>query len=357
MATDLLLTIGASTPEDQVESEFQQAIVQSHAQGESWATEFLHAVIDKRGYRATYQHAIATDQDPAAELAREHLLPAAAAAEVVTLLATENTRITADVVCIRGGDVLLIERGWPPHKGSLALPGGSVDPGEYPHDAAARELLEETGVEVSPDDLTFVGLYARPDRDPRGRYISAAYTVTVPTDTTVRAGDDAAAVQWVPLHAPGELAFDHNEIVHAAWQQQLAARPAAPTSLAEALTQTAAAAEGDAAERAAAAAVSIDRSENFLRDETRWRGYEDGEASFHLAPGVALHYHGTEDERGRRGHHFTLLTSESDTPVTITGVAQIRHHLAALAAGLPVTTTGEDTAAPADDTPRLHTAP
>ncbi|MBI0319673.1 NUDIX hydrolase [Streptomyces javensis] len=185
------------------------------------------------GYRDTYQHAIATDQDPAAELAREHLLPTAAAAEVVTLLATENTRITADVVCIRGGDVLLIERGWPPHKGSLALPGGHLDPGEYSHDAAARELLEETGVEVSPGDLTFVGLYARPDRDPRGRYISAAYTVTVPADTTARAGTDAAAVQWVPLHAPGELAFDHNEIVRAAWQQQLAAHPAAPTSPAD----------------------------------------------------------------------------------------------------------------------------
>ncbi|MGW7603184.1 NUDIX domain-containing protein [Streptomyces antimycoticus] len=363
MATDLFLTIGTSTSEDQVESEFQQAIVQSHTRDESWATEFLHAVIDKRGFRATYQHAIATGQDPAAELAREHLLPAVAAAELVALLATGTTQITVDVVCLRGDNVLLIERGWPPYQGRLALPGGYMEPCEYPHVAAARELLEETGVKVSADELVLVDVFARPDRDPRGRFVSVAYVITVGADTTARAGDDAAAVQWVPLDAIGDLAFDHGEIVHAAWQQQLAAHPsghtgpAVPTSLAEALAQSAAAAEDDAAERAAAAAFSIDRSENFLRDPARWRGYEDGEASFHLAPGIALHYHGAEDERGRRGHHFTLLTSESDTPVTVTGVAQIRHHLAALAAGLPVTTTGKDTAAPADDIPRLHTAP
>ncbi|WP_438479062.1 NUDIX domain-containing protein [Streptomyces asiaticus] len=127
-------------------------------------------------------------------------------------------RYTADVVCIRGGDVLLIERGWPPHKGRLALPGGHVDPGETSRAAAARELLEETGVRVAPEDLVLVGVYDRPDRDPRGRYVTAAYVVTVPDDTTARAGDDAAAVQWAPLDAPGELAFDHGEIVADTWR-------------------------------------------------------------------------------------------------------------------------------------------
>ncbi|MGW7597238.1 NUDIX domain-containing protein [Streptomyces antimycoticus] len=136
---------------------------------------------------------------------------------------TEPVRFTADVVCIRGGDVLLIERGCPPFQGQSALPGGGVDPGEDPDVAAARELLEETGVEVSVDDLIFVGRFDRPDRDPRGRYISDAYVVTVGADVTARAGDDAAAVQWVPLDAIGDLAFDHNEIVHAALRQRLAA--------------------------------------------------------------------------------------------------------------------------------------
>ncbi|WP_247597485.1 NUDIX hydrolase [Streptomyces sp. RKND-216] len=136
---------------------------------------------------------------------------------------TESIRYTADVLVIDiEGRVLLIERGWPPHQGQLALPGGHVDPGETSRTAAARELLEETGVQVREDELTLVGVYDGPDRDPRGRYVTVAYSVSVPANTTAQAGDDAAAVQWMPLDAPGDLAFDHNEIVHAAWRQQVA---------------------------------------------------------------------------------------------------------------------------------------
>ncbi|MEJ8654908.1 NUDIX hydrolase [Streptomyces sp. MS1.AVA.3] len=136
----------------------------------------------------------------------------------------EIIRFTADVVCIRGGDVLLIERGWPPHQGQLALPGGHVDPGETSRAAGARELLEETGVHVAAEDLALVGIYDAPDRDPRGRYVTAAYVVTVPADTRAKAGDDAVAVQWVPLDTlHGDLAFDHSAIVADAWRKQVAA--------------------------------------------------------------------------------------------------------------------------------------
>lgn len=130
-----------------------------------------------------------------------------------TVETCESIRYTADVVCIRDGHVLMIERGWPPHKGQLALPGGHVDPGETARAAAARELLEETGVRVAPEDLALVGVYDAPDRDPRGRYVTVAYAVTVPAGTTAQAGDDAAAIRWVPLATPGDLAFDHGQIV------------------------------------------------------------------------------------------------------------------------------------------------
>ncbi|MFI6344944.1 NUDIX domain-containing protein [Streptomyces sp. NPDC050560] len=125
----------------------------------------------------------------------------------------ETIRYTADVVCIRDGTVLLIERGWPPYQGQLALPGGHVDPGETSRAAAARELLEETGVRVDPWDLTVIGVYDTPGRDPRGRYVTAAYLTAVPADTTAQAGDDAAAVRWIPLEDARGLAFDHTDIV------------------------------------------------------------------------------------------------------------------------------------------------
>jgi hypothetical protein len=94
--------------------------------------------------------------------------------------------------------------------------------------------------------------------------------------------------------------------------------PEAPDTLDEGLAQVVAATEDDAAHRAASAAFSIDRGDDFLRDENRWRGYENGEASFHLAPGVWLHYASTEAKYGTRDHHFTLLTGDGDEPVAIT---------------------------------------
>ncbi|MFC8505557.1 NUDIX domain-containing protein [Streptomyces sp. NPDC057411] len=132
----------------------------------------------------------------------------------------ETIRYTADVVCLRGGSVLLIERGWPPHQGRLALPGGHVDPGETSRAAAARELMEETGIRVREDELTLIGIYDTPDRDPRGRYVTAAYLVTVPDNTTAHAGDDATAIRWAPLTAPGDMAFDHGQIVTDALRQR-----------------------------------------------------------------------------------------------------------------------------------------
>ena len=41
-----------------------------------------------------------------------------------------------------------------PQKGTLVLPGGYLDLGETWQEGAARELLEETGILVSPDDIT-----------------------------------------------------------------------------------------------------------------------------------------------------------------------------------------------------------
>ncbi|MFJ5922735.1 NUDIX domain-containing protein [Kitasatospora sp. NPDC092948] len=134
--------------------------------------------------------------------------------------ARQTPRYTADVVCVREGairSVLLIERGWDPHKGLDALPGGHVDDGESPLAAAVRELAEETGVKVPASWLREVGVFDAPGRDPRGAYSTTAYVVTVPAGTQAVAGDDAVRARWVPvadLLADSEgLAFDHAQIL------------------------------------------------------------------------------------------------------------------------------------------------
>ncbi|MFE2497117.1 NUDIX domain-containing protein [Streptomyces scopuliridis] len=127
----------------------------------------------------------------------------------------ETVRLTADVVLIAGGHVLLIERGWDPFEGMWALPGGHVDPGEEVRTAAARELAEETGIFVPEESLREVGPFTAVGRDPRGRYVTVAYTATLPQAVAPSAGDDATAARWWPLDALPELAFDHGDILHA----------------------------------------------------------------------------------------------------------------------------------------------
>ena len=57
-------------------------------------------------------------------------------------------RIRAGIVLIQDGNVALIER----HRAGLnyyVFPGGGVDKGESPEEAAIRETMEELGVEVA----------------------------------------------------------------------------------------------------------------------------------------------------------------------------------------------------------------
>lgn len=135
-----------------------------------------------------------------------------------------NAHLTTDVVVLaqhpdsRLWHVLLIERGHAPFKHRRGLPGGFVEPDEQPADAARRELAEETGVVVDADTLIEVGTYAAPHRDPRGRVVSVAYLHLTASMTTPRAGDDAAAADWVlvPTALDTQLAFDHHLILRAA---------------------------------------------------------------------------------------------------------------------------------------------
>ncbi|MEU6990348.1 NUDIX domain-containing protein [Streptomyces sp. NPDC046465] len=127
---------------------------------------------------------------------------------------TAREVFTADVVVLsRDGHVLLVERSKPPFKGYWALPGGHVDPGESALAAAARELAEETGVEVDVRDLRRVGVFDALGRDPRGRYVTAAFLTVLPAGAPLSAGDDAAAAAWWPLDGLPMLAFDHAEIL------------------------------------------------------------------------------------------------------------------------------------------------
>ncbi|HLJ42847.1 MAG TPA: NUDIX hydrolase [Candidatus Binataceae bacterium] len=116
--------------------------------------------------------------------------------------------IAADVIAEIGSHIVLIERrnfpfGW-------ALPGGFVDVGERVEDAAVRELREETTLEVELRAL--LGVYSRPDRDPRGHTVTLVYVGRAHGEP--RAADDAKGIGlFAPAEPPAPLAFDHAEIL------------------------------------------------------------------------------------------------------------------------------------------------
>jgi 8-oxo-dGTP diphosphatase len=68
-------------------------------------------------------------------------------------------------VVIDDGRTLLIRRGSEPLRGQWSIPGGTLELGESLKDGVARELLEETGLEVRVLDLieVFDRIFTEPD--------------------------------------------------------------------------------------------------------------------------------------------------------------------------------------------------
>lgn len=116
---------------------------------------------------------------------------------------------TVDVIIETAPDtVVLVRRRHPPL--GWALPGGFVDYGETLEQAAAREALEETGLQV--ELLRQLHTYSDPGRDPRQHTITTVFSALA--EGTPVGGDDAAEARVYPLDAlPEALAFDHRSIL------------------------------------------------------------------------------------------------------------------------------------------------
>lgn len=110
----------------------------------------------------------------------------------------DHPRVAVGAVVFKDARVLLIRRGQPPAEDLWAIPGGSVKIGETLQQAAEREILEETGIQIQA---------ARPiytfdviERDAAGKVrfhyvivdLEADYVMGKPSP-----GDDAVEARWV----------------------------------------------------------------------------------------------------------------------------------------------------------------
>ncbi len=107
------------------------------------------------------------------------------------------------VVVWKGGELLLVKRGQPPLEGQWGLPGGVVEPGETPFQAAKRELREETGIEIEP--LAVITILDSVTRDAAGK-VEYHYSITEMNARyaggALRAASDSLDARWI---APAEL--------------------------------------------------------------------------------------------------------------------------------------------------------
>ncbi|MDG6903135.1 MAG: NUDIX domain-containing protein, partial [Nitrososphaerota archaeon] len=114
----------------------------------------------------------------------------------------------AGTVVHRSGKMLVVRRARDPHRGLWAFPGGRVEAGESPSEAALRETKEEVGLDVEIEGIfdvvtylpgrRFAGMSGRP---PKSQVVIVDY-LAKPSRGRVVLNDESSDFMWV---LPGEL--------------------------------------------------------------------------------------------------------------------------------------------------------
>jgi ADP-ribose pyrophosphatase YjhB (NUDIX family) len=126
-----------------------------------------------------------------------------------------DPKVSAAVMAIKDRRVLLVKRAMDPGRGSWCFPGGFIEIGETPQQAAVRECLEESGFEVEVTGLVDVYYY----EDYRGSGILIMYKGEV-VGGEANPGDDAETVGFFgPDETPDHIVFDSNLKTLAAWRE------------------------------------------------------------------------------------------------------------------------------------------
>jgi len=116
------------------------------------------------------------------------------------------------------GRVLLARRGADPGRGLWDLPGGFMDEGEEGIETLRRELREEAGVEIAPEE--FLG--ALPDRyGDDGPWTANLYWTARIVSGEPEPSDDVAGFEWFApdeLPAPDGFAFANTAEILDRWR-------------------------------------------------------------------------------------------------------------------------------------------
>jgi ADP-ribose pyrophosphatase len=100
-------------------------------------------------------------------------------------------------VVFHDGAVLLVQRRNPPCADEWAIPGGKVRLGESLQQAAEREILEETGIQIKAGEPVYAFDLIENDASGEVRWHYAIIDLQADyIGGEIRAGDDASAAAW-----------------------------------------------------------------------------------------------------------------------------------------------------------------
>jgi ADP-ribose pyrophosphatase YjhB (NUDIX family) len=131
--------------------------------------------------------------------------------------------IGVGAVIVQDGRVLLVQRGRDPMKGQWTLPGGVLEVGESLVEGVAREVREETGLEIEVLELVeLLDRIHREDGRVRFHYVIADYLCRV-TGGELHAASDADAVRWIERaewnsHSALKIDPITTRVIEKAWQ-------------------------------------------------------------------------------------------------------------------------------------------
>ena len=124
-----------------------------------------------------------------------------------------NPRVVAAIIVSHAGKLLLQQRAVEPRAGYWTFPGGFLEVGETVEEGAARETLEEVGLDVTPQRL--VGVYSRPSVG----IVLIAFEAESESDAAIVGDAESQDVRWfTPDTIPwDDLAFETTEAALRDW--------------------------------------------------------------------------------------------------------------------------------------------
>ena len=121
-----------------------------------------------------------------------------------------DPKVAATTVIGDNNQVLLVKRGNEPGYGLWSLPGGYVDRGEIVEEAAAREVFEETGLNI--DITRLIGVFSQKNHPViviafSGEQISGE----------LQTSDETLAVEFFDIDVLPEMAFPRDQEIIKSW--------------------------------------------------------------------------------------------------------------------------------------------